>query len=388
MPTRYYLVGADLVREVSRLEAGGGVRDAESAVDPTDIEDAHRRYADERDSAISAEHVGSRPSGGVGGTRVGVKCLHAHVAYALAGGDDAVGRWTLAQLEAIRTGPAWPVRPRRPTTGTTMNPDAGGLTVIIDDEQVGISMTGGATLAAPLGPVTLLDRQLERADPPGRSADQRARPRPRSLRRHRQRVADGSVHTVGRVVGPHADALARVEIGADVIPAGYRLRAPTPTRSSARSSPSRPPSGVQPGAGERARRDDHRDVLRRAGDHATARPRRPRDHRPRRRPRQGRPLTWRCAILPRPRPRSGCYGRRVMLRPLAPSDFRAWSEVRDQQRRVADGVGAEASGTNRTRPGTSRRSRRRCLQRDRDRASGTAYQFGLFVDQPSSARST
>jgi len=105
MPTRYYLVGADLVREVSRLEAGGGVRDAESAVDPTDIEDAHRRYADERDSAISAEHVGSRPSGGVGGTRVGVKCLHAHVAYALAGGDDAVGRWALAQLEAIRTGP-------------------------------------------------------------------------------------------------------------------------------------------------------------------------------------------------------------------------------------------------------------------------------------------
>jgi hypothetical protein len=34
----------------------------------------------------------------VGGTRRGVKCLHAHVAHLLAGGDDAVGRWTLAHL--------------------------------------------------------------------------------------------------------------------------------------------------------------------------------------------------------------------------------------------------------------------------------------------------
>ncbi|MBU6516198.1 MAG: DUF501 domain-containing protein, partial [Acidobacteria bacterium] len=30
--------------------------------------------------------------GGVGGTRVGVKCLHAHLANHLAGNDDPVGR--------------------------------------------------------------------------------------------------------------------------------------------------------------------------------------------------------------------------------------------------------------------------------------------------------
>lgn len=99
MPTRYYLVGAQIVREVSRLEAGGGVRAAEADLDAADIAAAHRRYAAERDAEIPDDHVGPRPSGGVGGTRTGVKCLHAHVAYLLAGGDDPVGRWTMEHLE-------------------------------------------------------------------------------------------------------------------------------------------------------------------------------------------------------------------------------------------------------------------------------------------------
>lgn len=100
MPTRYYLVGSDLVRAVSRLEAAGGVRAAESAVDPDELREAHRRYAAERDAAIAPDHLGPRPTGGVGGTRIGVKCLHAHVAYLLAGGDDPVGRWALDRLAA------------------------------------------------------------------------------------------------------------------------------------------------------------------------------------------------------------------------------------------------------------------------------------------------
>lgn len=111
MPTRFYLVGADLVRAVSRLEAGGGVRAAEAAIDPDELAALHRRYGAERDAEIPTDHSGPRPSGGVGGTRVGVKCLHAHVAYLLAGGDDPVGRWALAQLDAdasITTG-----RPQR-----------------------------------------------------------------------------------------------------------------------------------------------------------------------------------------------------------------------------------------------------------------------------------
>jgi hypothetical protein len=103
MPTRYYLVGPELVRAVSRLEAVGGVRAAESAIDPGELQDVHRTYAAERDAAIAPDHQGPRPSGGVGGTRVGVKCLHAHVAYLLAGGDDPVGRWTLERLDRATT---------------------------------------------------------------------------------------------------------------------------------------------------------------------------------------------------------------------------------------------------------------------------------------------
>ena len=44
------------------------------------------------------DHTGPRPPGGVGGTRTGVKCLHAHYAWYLAGGDDPVGAWVARQL--------------------------------------------------------------------------------------------------------------------------------------------------------------------------------------------------------------------------------------------------------------------------------------------------
>jgi hypothetical protein len=103
MPTRYWLVDRALSLAVSRLEARGGVRTAEAAVELADLERAHAAYAEERDAAILATHEGPRPFGGVGGTRRGVKCLHAHYAYFLAGGDDAVGRWVARQLEEAET---------------------------------------------------------------------------------------------------------------------------------------------------------------------------------------------------------------------------------------------------------------------------------------------
>jgi hypothetical protein len=98
MPTRYWLVDPALRRAVSMLEAAGGVRAAAVAVDPGDLARAHARYAAERDAAVPADHVGPRPSGGVGGTSRGVKCLHAHLAWHLAGGDDPVGRWVAERL--------------------------------------------------------------------------------------------------------------------------------------------------------------------------------------------------------------------------------------------------------------------------------------------------
>lgn len=99
MPTRYWLVDAELRDAVSRLEADGGVRRAALAVDPEELASAHERYATVRDALVDPGHVGPRPSGGVGGTRRSVKCLHAHVAWFLAGGDDPVGRWTAERLD-------------------------------------------------------------------------------------------------------------------------------------------------------------------------------------------------------------------------------------------------------------------------------------------------
>ena len=98
MPTRFWLVGPEVSTAVGRLESSGGVREAERAVDPDALVDAHRRYAAERDAAIPPDWTGPRPTGGVGGTRRGVKCLHAHYAWWLAGGDDPVGQWVADRL--------------------------------------------------------------------------------------------------------------------------------------------------------------------------------------------------------------------------------------------------------------------------------------------------
>jgi len=99
MPTRYWLVDPAASRAVARLESDGGVRRAEAEVESATVRAAHAMYAAERDAALPVDHVGPRPSGGVGGTRIGVKCLHAHYAYLLAGGDDPVGRWVASHLD-------------------------------------------------------------------------------------------------------------------------------------------------------------------------------------------------------------------------------------------------------------------------------------------------
>jgi hypothetical protein len=48
---------------------------------------------------IPEGRVGPRPSGGVGGTRHGVKCLHAHLAWWLVDGADPVGAWVAQRLD-------------------------------------------------------------------------------------------------------------------------------------------------------------------------------------------------------------------------------------------------------------------------------------------------
>ena len=74
-------------------------------------------------------------------------------------------------------------------------------------------------------------------------------------------------------------------------------------------------------------------------------------------------------------------GGRVVLRPLVPGDFRAWSKVRLQNAEWLT-VWEPRRQEHQPDPTTDRSAfSSRCLQRDRDRAAGTAYQFGLFIDQ-------
>lgn len=98
MPTRYWLVDRRLVKAIGHLESVGGVKAAEAQIPQQAIAATHEAYARARDCLIDPDHDGPRPHGGVGGTRQGVKCLHAHYAYHLMGGADPVGRWVEDQL--------------------------------------------------------------------------------------------------------------------------------------------------------------------------------------------------------------------------------------------------------------------------------------------------
>ncbi|MDH3727016.1 MAG: DUF501 domain-containing protein [Myxococcales bacterium] len=100
-PTRYWLSCPLAHRRIARLEAEGGVRTAQAKleIDPAlaaQLASAHARYERERDESLSPG-VHPRPSGGVGGSSGGVKCLHAHYA------DHAVGNTNPIGLDVART---------------------------------------------------------------------------------------------------------------------------------------------------------------------------------------------------------------------------------------------------------------------------------------------
>ena len=202
MPTRYWLVGPAESRRIGQLESSGGVAAAEAAVDPDELAAAHARYAAERDAGLPAAHAGPRPSGGVGGTRTGVKCLHAHWAWHLAGGDDPVGRWIASQLDQQRGGNDAP-----PTAALTIAPD-----------HVRVELPTGATAVIPWGPSNLASDWLAEHDPPWAAELTNALG---TIADHlddvdREHPEWKRVRTL-TVAGPAATALARLEIGrADV----------------------------------------------------------------------------------------------------------------------------------------------------------------------------
>jgi exopolyphosphatase/guanosine-5'-triphosphate,3'-diphosphate pyrophosphatase len=98
-PTLYWLTCPETVAAVSTLESQGWIKrlNERVEVDPrlrTALRRAHEEYAKERGRFLP----GAERWGGVGGTAHGMKCLHAHYAYRLAGGLDPIGSWVQHRL--------------------------------------------------------------------------------------------------------------------------------------------------------------------------------------------------------------------------------------------------------------------------------------------------
>lgn len=100
-PTTYWLTCRHLVAQVSRLEAAGGVErwtraardEAALAASLASADAEQRRIRPELDAGIGG---GARDAGSL-------KCLHAHVAFALARPGYELGERIVAEL-----GPLWP----------------------------------------------------------------------------------------------------------------------------------------------------------------------------------------------------------------------------------------------------------------------------------------
>jgi hypothetical protein len=114
-PTTYYLTCRHLVAAVSRLEASGGVErwSAEVAAEPglqRELERATEeqvRIRKELAAGGTGSDGGASLELGIGGSRnpLALKCLHAHVAFALACPGHRLGEAILAEVPA-----RWPER--------------------------------------------------------------------------------------------------------------------------------------------------------------------------------------------------------------------------------------------------------------------------------------
>jgi hypothetical protein len=112
-PTTYYLTCPHLVAAVSRLEAAGGVErwTRRALAEPALAESLERATEEQRTvrgelaGDAAAADGGASLATGIGGARSSgsLKCLHAHVAYALARPGYLLGEAVAAELE-----PRWP----------------------------------------------------------------------------------------------------------------------------------------------------------------------------------------------------------------------------------------------------------------------------------------
>jgi uncharacterized protein len=114
-PTTYYLTCRHLVAALSRLEAAGGVEHWSVATRADPVLASSLAAGDEEQRRLRRQLAGDeagRDGGasldfGIGGSRRGgsLKCLHAHVAFALARPGYELGERILGEVE-----PRWPDR--------------------------------------------------------------------------------------------------------------------------------------------------------------------------------------------------------------------------------------------------------------------------------------
>ena len=224
MPTRYWLVDKELREAVSRLEAAGGVKRAAREVPTQAVEKAHQTYAAERDALVPKGHAGPVPTGGVGGTRRGIKCLHAHLAWYLAGGSDAVGRWTADQLGTDRarfTVSAAPGRRETPVAVVDCGTNSTRLLVVdgdgtVLDRQMEITRLGERVDATRTLSRTAIARTLSVVRGYRESMDERGVHRRRAVATSAVRDAHNAeefMEGVARIVGVRPETLSGAEEG-------------------------------------------------------------------------------------------------------------------------------------------------------------------------------
>ena len=107
-PTTYYLTCAHIVAAIARIEASGGVeRWSKAAAEETELAtslaratEEQRRVRHELAGAERGADGGTSLDFGIGGSRsvLGLKCLHAHVAFALARPGYTLGERILAEV--------------------------------------------------------------------------------------------------------------------------------------------------------------------------------------------------------------------------------------------------------------------------------------------------
>jgi len=105
-PTTHWLTCPLALRRISRIESAGGVGAADALVaeDPSVADSfaaAMERYELYRDGMMPPGWDGPRPTGGIAGSRHGVKCLHAQYADSAAGNDNPIGADVAGQIEPL-----------------------------------------------------------------------------------------------------------------------------------------------------------------------------------------------------------------------------------------------------------------------------------------------